>query len=77
LKTFVKLENFEIRVLVQFLVKNGDFFGVILQKINKFNTSHGEMGYLIIFYSIRVLVEGHNSEKTINFVLAILFKKME
>ena len=31
-KTIVKLENFEIRVLVQFLVKNGDFFGVTLQK---------------------------------------------
>jgi len=40
-----------------------------LQKINKFNTSHGEMGYAFIFYSKRVSVESHNSEKTINFAL--------
>ena len=35
------------------------------------------MGYLIIFYSIRVLVEGHNSEKTINFALCAVLGLLE
>ena len=35
------------------------------------------MGYLIIFYSIRVLVEAHNSEKAINFALYAVLGLLE
>ena len=44
---------------------------------NKFNTSHGEMGYVFIFYSIRVSVESHYSEKTINFALCAVLGVLE
>ena len=35
------------------------------------------MGYLIILNSIRVLVEGHNSEKTLNFALCAVLGLLE